>query len=206
MQKKTRRDAREAEGAPLLREYRVKSLIEGSNPSLSARYAKRPLVGRFAYLAERWWWTSQGDSARPAPHPLGHRLRRCSLWPPCPRATKWSGTILDSRRLAPQRLARRSVGSPPGPLWGVLCIWRSRGGPYVLRQAAQKAQVPMGRPAEPTVVSRRQSACPTARPGAHRTQAPWPDGDRATASSRRGSCGEKKVGQAALSARLATAA
>jgi DNA-binding phage protein len=25
-----------AEGAPLLREYRVKSLIEGSNPSLSA--------------------------------------------------------------------------------------------------------------------------------------------------------------------------
>ena len=33
---KIRRDAREAEGAPLLREYRVKSLIEGSNPSLSA--------------------------------------------------------------------------------------------------------------------------------------------------------------------------
>jgi hypothetical protein len=47
------RDAREAEGAPLLREYRVKSLIEGSNPSLSARYAKSPLVGLFAYLAER---------------------------------------------------------------------------------------------------------------------------------------------------------
>ena len=35
-----RRDAREAEGAPLLREYRVKSSIEGSNPSLSARYDK----------------------------------------------------------------------------------------------------------------------------------------------------------------------
>ncbi len=34
-----------AEGAPLLREYRVKSLIEGSNPSLSARYAKRPERG-----------------------------------------------------------------------------------------------------------------------------------------------------------------
>ena len=32
------RDGREAEGAPLLREYRVKSLIEGSNPSLSAIY------------------------------------------------------------------------------------------------------------------------------------------------------------------------
>ena len=34
-----------AEGAPLLREYRVKSLIEGSNPSLSARYPKRPVRG-----------------------------------------------------------------------------------------------------------------------------------------------------------------
>jgi hypothetical protein len=30
---KIRRDAREAEGAPLLREYRVKSLIEGSTNS-----------------------------------------------------------------------------------------------------------------------------------------------------------------------------
>jgi hypothetical protein len=45
MREKTRRDARVAEGAPLLREYRVKSLIEGSNPSLSARYAKRPARG-----------------------------------------------------------------------------------------------------------------------------------------------------------------
>lgn len=34
-----------AEGAPLLREYRAKHLIEGSNPSLSARYAKRPEWG-----------------------------------------------------------------------------------------------------------------------------------------------------------------
>ena len=33
-----RRVARVAEGAPLLREYRVKSLIEGSNPSLSASF------------------------------------------------------------------------------------------------------------------------------------------------------------------------
>ena len=31
-----RRLAREAEGAPLLREYGVKSSIEGSNPSVSA--------------------------------------------------------------------------------------------------------------------------------------------------------------------------
>jgi hypothetical protein len=33
------------EGAPLLREYRVKSSIEGSNPSLSARYDKGPNRG-----------------------------------------------------------------------------------------------------------------------------------------------------------------
>ena len=36
LKKAIRRGAREAEGAPLLREYRVKSSIEGSNPSLSA--------------------------------------------------------------------------------------------------------------------------------------------------------------------------
>ena len=30
------RDGREAEGAPLLREYRANNSIEGSNPSLSA--------------------------------------------------------------------------------------------------------------------------------------------------------------------------
>ena len=36
---KPRSDARVAEGAPLLREYRVKSSIEGSNPSLSASFA-----------------------------------------------------------------------------------------------------------------------------------------------------------------------
>ncbi len=35
---RTRSDAREAEGAPLLREYRVKNSIEGSNPSHSATY------------------------------------------------------------------------------------------------------------------------------------------------------------------------
>ena len=35
-----RRDGRVVEGAPLLREYRVKSLIEGSNPSLSASQIK----------------------------------------------------------------------------------------------------------------------------------------------------------------------
>lgn len=36
-----------AEGAPLLREYRVKSLIEGSNPSHSARHKKSPALRGF---------------------------------------------------------------------------------------------------------------------------------------------------------------
>ena len=34
------RDGRAAEGAPLLREYGVKSAIEGSNPSLSASFSE----------------------------------------------------------------------------------------------------------------------------------------------------------------------
>ena len=38
-----------AEGAPLLREYRVKSSIEGSNPSHSAS-SKKPLSGLFCCL------------------------------------------------------------------------------------------------------------------------------------------------------------
>ena len=36
-----------AEGAPLLREYRVKSLIEGSNPSHSASLKKPRIAGLF---------------------------------------------------------------------------------------------------------------------------------------------------------------
>ena len=42
-----------AEGAPLLREYRVKSLIEGSNPSLSARTKKATHRVAFLVLEER---------------------------------------------------------------------------------------------------------------------------------------------------------
>ncbi len=40
------------EGARLESVYTVKR-IEGSNPSLSAKYAKSPLEGLFAYLAEK---------------------------------------------------------------------------------------------------------------------------------------------------------
>ncbi len=47
-----RSDAREAEGAPLLREYRVKSSIEGSNPSHSAS-SKIPRSDAPAALPER---------------------------------------------------------------------------------------------------------------------------------------------------------
>ena len=41
-----------AEGAPLLREYRVKSLIEGSNPSHSARH-KMPRSAGFFYVSSQ---------------------------------------------------------------------------------------------------------------------------------------------------------
>ena len=40
-----RRLAREAEGAPLLREYGVKSSIEGSNPSVSASFSRFKIDG-----------------------------------------------------------------------------------------------------------------------------------------------------------------
>jgi hypothetical protein len=39
-----------AEGAPLLREYGVYSLIEGSNPSLSAIYAYKFLFSKDLYF------------------------------------------------------------------------------------------------------------------------------------------------------------
>jgi hypothetical protein len=39
------RRGRVAEGAPLLREYRVCSPIEGSNPSVSAKYRLYPING-----------------------------------------------------------------------------------------------------------------------------------------------------------------
>jgi hypothetical protein len=41
-----------AEGAPLLREYRVYSSIEGSNPSLSASFSESPCpAGVFRFRA-----------------------------------------------------------------------------------------------------------------------------------------------------------
>ncbi len=47
-----RSDAREAEGAPLLREYRVKSSIEGSNPSHSATSEIAARGRRFFFPAQ----------------------------------------------------------------------------------------------------------------------------------------------------------
>jgi hypothetical protein len=41
------RDAREAEGAPLLREYMLKRRIEGSNPSLSAKLGRADFGSSF---------------------------------------------------------------------------------------------------------------------------------------------------------------
>ena len=46
-----------AEGAPLLREYRVNSSIEGSNPSFSAKNVKGP-VGALLRFWERAVWTN----------------------------------------------------------------------------------------------------------------------------------------------------
>ena len=67
-----RRGAREAEGAPLLREYRVKSLIEGSNPSLSASFARRAPGALFSF-----------DGLVPAqPSPRASRGKPVSLFPP----------------------------------------------------------------------------------------------------------------------------
>lgn len=96
-----------AEGAPLLREYRVKSLIEGSNPSLSARYAKRPARGVLRIWRREVVDERSGYSAQPVPRPSGHRLRRCSLRHPASAVDKIVWNTTDSRRLAPQRAARR---------------------------------------------------------------------------------------------------
>ena len=68
-----RRGAREAEGAPLLREYAVKSCIEGSNPSLSARYKKAPRKRGFFVLAAR---SRAPQSALRAHHGLPARKAR----------------------------------------------------------------------------------------------------------------------------------
>ena len=57
---KSRRVARAAEGAPLLREYRVKSLIEGSNPSLSAT-SEKTLIFR-VFLCLRFALVSTGKT------------------------------------------------------------------------------------------------------------------------------------------------
>ena len=79
-----RRGGREAEGAPLLREYGVKSLIEGSNPSLSAINEKPGLAPGFSFMRCRWVRTLAGfdktatavlDAAATRRRPAGVRMR-----------------------------------------------------------------------------------------------------------------------------------
>jgi hypothetical protein len=60
-----RRGAREAEGAPLLREYRVKSSIEGSNPSLSAINTSGAARPACVYVVSGGWTTPLGSTNRP---------------------------------------------------------------------------------------------------------------------------------------------
>ena len=65
------RGGREAEGAPLLREYGAKSSIEGSNPSLSARERSRgsATLGRRAPVAQLDRASVYGTE--------GHRFESC---------------------------------------------------------------------------------------------------------------------------------
>jgi hypothetical protein len=77
-----------AEGAPLLREYRVKSLIEGSNPSLSARHKNAPERGFFCV------WRRSSPTKKPAGAGFfitacngnyfgrGDRIRTCDFYVP----------------------------------------------------------------------------------------------------------------------------
>src|SRR6185312_2959440 len=74
-----------------------------SPPSLSARYAKRPARGVLRIWRREVVDESYGDSAPPAPHPSGHRLRRCSLRHPAYASDKIVWNIVDSRRLALER-------------------------------------------------------------------------------------------------------
>ena len=106
--KKPRRDARVAEGAPLLREYRVKSSIEGSNPSLSATYAKRPLVGRFAYVAER----EEGQERSSSQKTTVRRIRRERIRTAEAQDEPGNPTIAPTSATKPRRLRQSFVRAP----------------------------------------------------------------------------------------------
>src|SRR5690606_7581839 len=114
---KKRSDAREAEGAPLLREYRVKSSIEGSNPSHSASCEKAPVSGAFCFSASVFSARSEGAFCLQA-----WRLRdgpACSGWgcfsgcppvvPCCPQGLLLSRWVWDLHCFG-ERMALR-IGS-----------------------------------------------------------------------------------------------
>src|SRR5690606_3510964 len=72
-----RRRAREAEGAPLLREYVAKNCIVGSNPTVSARSKKKPLKNQGLFCLPR----AQRQVAYRRLQSSRHHCRdRCKSW------------------------------------------------------------------------------------------------------------------------------
>src|SRR6185437_8919904 len=148
--------------------------VSGQKPdrgfeSLSLRQIRKaPRKGRFAYLAEREVVDEPyGDSAPPAPHPSGHRLRRCSLRHPAYASDKIVWNIVDSRRLALERDSAEGFGPwmgqtippdftlPRPTSEGVLRIWRrevvdepSRVRQFCLEHCGQPQAGPGARSAE----------------------------------------------------------
>jgi hypothetical protein len=99
----SRRVAREAEGAPLLREYRVKSSIEGSNPSLSATNKTAALWAAFLLAAESGDFLPvalQGDWRSTEREPLGSQALRLAPHSPPPTKQPPYGRLFCWRRRA----------------------------------------------------------------------------------------------------------
>ncbi len=101
-----RSDARAAEGAPLLREYRVKSLIEGSNPSHSAILEKAAFERLFLFA--RWNFLRRTIGFSPAQAPAADRsARRTNSSPNADAAPSLARSRPPRQSLVPVAHARR---------------------------------------------------------------------------------------------------
>jgi hypothetical protein len=96
-----------AEGAPLLREYRVKSLIEGSNPSLSARLQRTLIFQGFFVPGERCLIESVGLPFFPVTT-LQEEMIRCGYG-----ADPWLGSV--ARRRPQPGICTRAILGPVNP-------------------------------------------------------------------------------------------
>ena len=90
---------RTAEGWP-----REAGLVPWMGPTILGRHANQDF---FPWRVFGWDTRSEHFPRPPVPRPSGHRLHRCSLRHPASAVDNLSGTKLDSRRLAPQRAARK---------------------------------------------------------------------------------------------------